>query len=222
MQMRPELIVMLTNKDHTVPDAPEVFARCRDTKAKFWGFKEDGLPLPRMQALSAAMREAGKTTFLEVVTYTPEESRRGARMAAACGVDYLMGTMYDPEVMALCRDEGIQYLPFVGRVRGRPSILEGSLEEMLDQASAALEAGAWGIDLLGYRWVGDAAWHNREFTARVPAPVVLAGSINSRIRLDEVKAAGPWAFTIGSAFFRGDFGPDIPAQIDLVWDYMQT
>ena len=220
MTQAPELIVMLTRNDHTVPDAPEVFARCRQAKARFWGFKEDGLPLRKMQALSASMKEAGKTVFLEVVTYTRAESLAGARMAAACGVDVLMGTMFDREILALCRDAGIRYLPFVGRIHGRPSVLEGSLEEMLDQAGEAISAGAWGIDLLGYRYTGDAAALNRDFVARVPAPVVLAGSINSLARLDEVRQAAPWAFTIGSAFFDGKYGTDFAAQIDLVCDHM--
>ena len=221
MKEIPELIVMLTRNDHTVPDAPEVFSRCRNSKARFWGFKEDGLPLPQMRELYAAMREAGKTTFLEVVTYTAEEGLAGAEIAAACGVDIMMGTMFSEEILALCRENGIRYMPFVGRVSGRPSVLEGSLEEMVDQAGFALEKGAWGIDLLGYRYTGDAAALNRDFVARVPAPVVLAGSINSFARLDEVKQAAPWAFTIGSAFFEGKFGGDFARQTDLVWDYMR-
>jgi phosphoribosylformimino-5-aminoimidazole carboxamide ribonucleotide (ProFAR) isomerase len=74
---------------------------------------------------------------------------------------------------------------------------------------------------LGYRYVGDAARLNREFVSRVPAPVCLAGSIDSYQRLDEVKEAHPWAFTIGSAFFDKKFGETFEEQINAVCDYME-
>jgi hypothetical protein len=218
----PELIVMLTQNDRTVPNAPEVFEACADSRAKLWGFKEEGLPLPEMKRLYARMKDCGKQTALEVVCYSEAEGLAGAKMAAACGCDLLMGTTYSKEISRLCADHGIRYLPFVGRITGRPSVLEGSLTEMLDQAREALEGGAWGIDLLGYRYTGDAARLNREFVAGLPGvPVVLAGSVNSFARLDEVRAAAPWAFTIGSAFFEGRFGGSFRDQVNKVVDYAE-
>ena len=53
MKHTPELIVMLTHNDVTVPDAAAVFARCQHTHARYWGFKEEGLPFAEMQALFA-------------------------------------------------------------------------------------------------------------------------------------------------------------------------
>ena len=78
------------------------------------------------------MRDCGKKTALEVVAYTKDECLAGARLAADCGVDLLMGTFYFPEIRDLCRRKDIRYFPFVGRVRARPSILEGSAAGMLD------------------------------------------------------------------------------------------
>ena len=217
---RPELIVMLTQNDRTVENAAAVYEACRNTKAAYWGFKEEGLPLPEMQKLFAQMRADGKRTALEVVTYTEAEGLAGARMAAACGCELLMGTMFSGEISRFCADHGISYLPFVGRITGRPSVLSGSLEEMVDEARAALANGAAGIDLLGYRYTGDAAKLNRDFVAALDAPVVLAGSVNSYARLDEVREANPWGFTIGSAFFEGRFGGTVAEQIDRVVDYV--
>lgn len=91
MKHTPELIVMLTHNDVTVPDAAAVFARCQHTRARYWGFKEEGLPFAEMQALFARMKACGKTTCLEVVAYTEPECLRGAEMAAACGCDILDG-----------------------------------------------------------------------------------------------------------------------------------
>ena len=51
MENYPELIVMLTHNDLTVTDAYEVFDRCKDSKAKFWGFKEEPFPLGQMKQL---------------------------------------------------------------------------------------------------------------------------------------------------------------------------
>ena len=217
---RPELIVMLTQNDRTVENAAAVYEACRNAKAAYWGFKEVGLPLPEMQKLFAQMRADGKRTALEVVTYTEAEGLAGARMAAACGCELLMGTMFSGEISRFCADHGISYLPFVGRITGRPSVLSGSLEEMVDEARAALANGAAGIDLLGYRYTGDAAKLNRDFVAALDAPVVLAGSVNSYARLDEVRKANPWGFTIGSAFFEGRFGGTFAEQIDRVVEYV--
>ena len=64
MSKHPELIVMLTHNDRTVENAYEIFDACKDTKAKYWGFKEVGIPLDEMKKLCSYMKACGKTTFL--------------------------------------------------------------------------------------------------------------------------------------------------------------
>ncbi len=221
MSNHPQLIVMLTYNDRTVDNAYEVFDRCRGSKAQFWGFKEEALPLPEMKRLYAHMKACGKTTFLEVVAYTEPACLAGAQMAVECGCDVLMGTIFSDAVNDFCRTHGLKYMPFVGEISERPSVLRGSLEGMIAEAREYLVKGAYGIDLLGYRYEGDAAALNKAFTAAIDAPVCLAGSVNSFQRLDEVKDAAPWAFTIGSAFFDQCFGDDFCAQIDTVCEYMK-
>lgn len=221
MSNHPQLIVMLTYNDRTVENAYEVFDQCRGSKAQFWGFKEEPLPLLEMKRLYARMKACGKTTFLEVVAYTEPECLAGAQMAVECGCDVLMGTIFSDAVNDFCRTHGLKYMPFVGEIRERPSVLRGSLEGMIAEAREYLAKGAYGIDLLGYRYEGDAAALNKAFTAAIDAPVCLAGSVNSFQRLDEVKDAAPWAFTIGSAFFDQCFGDDFCAQIDCVCEYMK-
>lgn len=220
MSHYPELIVMLTHNDVTVKDAYEVFEACKDSKAKFWGFKEEGIPLEEMKKLYSYMKSLGKTTFLEVVAYTEEECMAGAQMGVACGVDMLMGTLYFDSINEYCKANNLKYMPFVGQITGRPSVLEGSIEGMIEQANELLKKGVYGFDLLGYRYTGDAAELNRRFVAGVPAPVCLAGSVSSYERLAEVKEANPWTFTIGSAFFENRFGGTFAEQIDKVVDYM--
>lgn len=221
MTESPKLIVMLTHHDRTVENAREIFERYGDAQAEFWGMKESPLPLEEMKELYACMRARGKRTALEVVAYTEEACLAGAEMAAECGCELLMGTMFFDSVNQFCKDEGLKYLPFVGQITGRPSILRGRAEDMVREAERCLEKGAYGVDLLGYRYAGDAEELNRTLVSRVPGPVCVAGSVDSFQKLDQIKAAAPWAFTIGGAFFEGKFGGDFRGQIDRVCQYMR-
>ena len=217
----PELIVMLTHNDLTVIDAYEIFDQCKKSKAKFWGFKEEPLPLEQMQKLFAYMKDCGKTTFLEVVSYSENECLEGARKAVACNCDFLMGTTFFDSVNDFCRENHLNYLPFVGKITGRPSVLEGTPEEMINEANAYIAKGVYGIDLLGYRYTGDAALLNRDFVKNMKVPVCIAGSVNSYERLQEIKDVSPWAFTIGGAFFENKFGGTMKEQIDKVCNFMK-
>lgn len=222
MEHCPNLIVMLTHHDRTVPEAAEIFAACSGSKAQYWGFKEVGLPLAQMKALFAAMKACGKTTILEVVAYGEEECLRGARIAAECGCDILMGTVFYDSVNDFCKASALRYMPFVGTITGRPSVLEGTIGDMISQAQSYLDKGVSGIDLLAYRYTGDPVELIRTFVRAVDAPVCLAGSIDSFARLDEVRRAGAWGFTIGGAFFENKFGEDFSGQIDRVCAYMEA
>ena len=220
----PRLIVMLTYRDRTVKDAYRIFDECKNTKAEIWGFKEEPLPPAEMKELYDYMKSCGKRTALEVVAYTEQECIAGARLAAFCGVDYLMGTLYFDSVRDICRESGILYTPFVGQVKERPSILSGTVDDMISEAVRYKEKGIYGIDLLGYRYTGDAAALNRTFVAAMKEydiPVCIAGSVDSYQRLDEVKKTGAWSFTVGSAFFENRFDGTFAEQIDKIYDYMQ-
>lgn len=221
MACQSELIVMLTRNDETILQAQDIFIQCQSSKAKFWGMKEKPLPEKKMKALYQLMRECGKTTFLEVVAYTEEEGLMGAKLAVACGVDILMGTVFSDIINAYCKAHALKYMPFVGKVSGRPSVLSGSLEAMIAEANTYLAKGAFGVNLLGYRYAGDATALSREFVKAIDAPVCLAGSIDSMHRLEEVREAAPWAFTIGSAFYNQKFPGTVCEQIDFVCDYMK-
>lgn len=216
------LIVMLTHNDRTVEDAYEIFEQCKNSKAKFWGFKEEPLPIDQMKKLYAYMKECGKKTFLEVVEYTEEEGLKGAKMAVECGCDILMGTMFFDSINEYCKENNIKYMPFVGEVVERPSILRGSIENMVDEANKYIEKGVYGFDLLGYRYIGDAVELNKKFVEQVGVPVCIAGSVNSYKKLDELKDANPWAFTIGGAFFENKFDGTFSEQIDKVYNYMKN
>ena len=217
----PKLIVMLTHNDRTVSNAAEIFNSCKNSKAEIFGFKEEGIPFAEMKKLFETMRNCGKITALEVVAYNEKECLDAAEKAVECQCNFLMGTKFFDSVNNFCRKNNLKYMPFVGEITGRPSVLEGTLEGMIDEAQKCLSKGVFGIDLLGYRYTGDAVALNKNFVAQINAPVCIAGSVNSYQRLDEVKAANSWAFTIGGAFFENKFGENFSEQIDTVCNYMK-
>ena len=221
MQNVPNLVVMLTHHDYTVENARAVFEESARSRAAYWGMKEEPLPLEDMKALYGRMKALGKTTVLEVVAYTEAEGLAGAEIAAACGCDILMGTTYSDRIHAFCRENGLRYMPFVGEVVGRPSVLKGTIDSLIGEARACLAKGVYGFDLLAYRYEGDPSALIRRFVAEVEARVCIAGSIDRVERLDELRAVSPWGFTIGGAFFDHRFGESFPEQIDRVVGYME-
>jgi len=204
--MNSKIIIMLTHNDKTVENALEVFESCKDLPVQFWGFKDVGVPKEEMIKIINAMKAAGKTTFLEVVSYSEEECMRGAKLAVELGYDYLMGTVYHQSVFDYLATQNIKFLPFCGQVSGSPSILEGTFDEIIDDAKGLLGKGVDGIDLLAFRHA-DGAGLAEAYCKAIDKPVVIAGSINSPERIAFINKIDPWAFTMGSALFTENFAP---------------
>lgn len=205
MTRKPNLIVMLTHNDVTVPNAYEIFESSKDLEVQHWGFKNVGLPKDEMKKLVDAMKAAGKTTYLEVVTYDEESCMDAAKTAVECGFDTLMGTVYYDAVHQYLKEQNMEYSPFVGRVSGSPSILEGTNEEIIQNAKDLMAKGITAFDILAYRHVVDGEKLAREFCAAIDAKVCIAGSISSYERIDTMFDIGPWGFTMGSALFTKNF-----------------
>ncbi len=205
--MKPEFILMLTHYDSTVENALQIFRECQDTPVAHWGFKDVGLPPNDMKALVSEMKAAGKTTYLEVVSLSEAEGLRGAQMAVEAGFDVLMGTVFFDSILAYLRDKPIRYYPFPGHVYSHPSILDGTIDEIVAHARFLESRGVQGMDLLTYRYVGDAPRLLQEVVEATHVPIVSAGSIDSYQRIAEVWKAGAWGFTIGSALFERKFAP---------------
>jgi hypothetical protein len=206
--MKPEFILMLTYNDSTVKDALRIFQECKHAPVRHWGFKDVGLPPDEMKTLVYEMTAAGKTTYLEVVSLSEEEGLRGAQIAVEAGFDILMGTVFFDSILEYLKDKRIKYYPFPGHVYSHPSILDGAIDEIIAHARFLESKGVQGMDLLSYRYVGDAPLLLREVVKATTVPIVSAGSIESYKRLAEVWQAGAWGFTIGSAIFDKKFVPD--------------
>lgn len=99
----------------------------------------------------------------------------------------------------------MQYFPFVGNVYGSPSVLSGSIDDIINEAIMLREKGVQGVDLLAYRYLGNPIELAQKLNSHVDTKIILAGSVNSYTRLKEVNNIDPWAFTIGGALFNGSF-----------------
>jgi hypothetical protein len=222
-RLKPELIVMLTHHDQTVPDALDLFERCKDYPITHWGFKDVGLSPEGMKSVVQAMKDAGKTTFLEVVSLSEEEGLRGAKLAVDFGFDILMGTVFFPSIGEYLKDKAVRYYPFPGRVHSHPSILDGTIDEIVAHACELESYGVHGLDLLTYRYNGEASHLLQQVVEATKIPIVSAGSIATFDRITEVWDAGAWGFTIGSAFFDRQFVPDgsFEENVLAVCDWLQ-
>lgn len=203
--MEQKLIVMLTDNDETVANAKAEFLASADMPVAEWGFKDVGLPRDQMVDLVKTMKAHGKRTNLEVVSLSEEEGLAGAKIAVEAGFDVLMGTVYFDSIRDYLKGTNVQYYPFCGKVYGHPSILDGTIEEIVADAKRLEEKGVDGIDLLSYRYTGDAMKLLAEVVKAVNIPVISAGSIDRYQRIDDVAATGAAGMTMGSALFHEKF-----------------
>jgi len=87
-------------------------------------------------------------------------------------------------------------------------MIEGSIQDIIDDAKTMEEKGVAGFDLLAYRYMKDAEKLVQHFIKEIKVPVVLAGSINSFDKLNKVKQFKPRGLTIDSAFSDKKFVKD--------------
>jgi len=222
--MKPKLITMLTYNDETVQDAIDIFDQCSDLPCDYWGFKDIGLSTQEMKRLVNKMNDYGKNTVLEVVSLTEQECMNGAKLAVDCGFDYLMGTIYYSSISNFLKDKPIKYFPFCGNVSGHPSVITGTIQDIVEGGENLEKLGVDGFDLLAYRYIGDCEELARSILRSVKVPVVIAGSIDSYQRLDKVEELNPWAFTMGSALFnkkftdKGEFRDQLKQVLEYILD----
>jgi hypothetical protein len=155
------------------------------------------------------------------VSTSKEAEMSSLRSAAEAGFDWVLGGTHGTETAGMLPD-GVKYCPFPGRVVDHPSILQGTIDEIADDAArlTALDHVS-GLDLLAYRHQSaDVLELIRAVVAKSNGPVIVAGSIASVGRAVAVSEAGAWGYTIGSAIFDGLLpgAPSIADQVRAVLD----
>lgn len=213
-------IFMLTRNDRTVPDASQQLQTALGLGVRHIGFKDIGLPLEQLKGLNAAIKAGGATSYLEVVSLDRESEIVSAKAAAEIGVDVLLGGTRVDDVLPIIKDTGIQYFPFPGRITGHPSVLEGTIEEIVESAKTiAGRDGVHGLDLLAYRSAQNVPELMKAVCAAVSKPVYIAGSIATPERIAIVQSVGAAGFTIGTAALDGKYpanGIDVPSQLAAI------
>jgi hypothetical protein len=218
-------IFMLTRNDRTVEDAAEHVDAARLAGVEHMGFKDVGLPFEALSELNAQMKAAGATTYLEIVSLDAQRECQSAQAALELGVDRLLGGTHVEQVLPILQGSDIEYFPFPGRITGHPSVLEGSLGEIVDSARRLCQyEGVAGVDLLAYRWAGGGGRLAQAVCEALDHPVIVAGSIDRPERIETVAKAGAAGFTIGTAVLDGRFpgaDPALASQLGAVLDASQ-
>ena len=199
-------IFMLTRNDRTVADAAEQLQSALALGVRHIGFKDIGLPIDQLKALNTAIKAGGATSYLEVVSLDRDSEIASACAAAEIGVNVLLGGTRVDDVLPMMAGTDIEYCPFPGRITGHPSVLEGSIAEIVENAKAlAAREGVHGLDLLAYRSKEDVPALIKAVCAAVSKPVYVAGSIDTPEQIAVVKEAGAAGFTIGTAALDGNY-----------------
>ncbi len=204
-----DFIFMLTRQDQTVEDCLEVLDAIAPVALAHVGFKDVGVDAATLRTLNERIKANGATSYMEVVSTTPESSLRSARVAAEIGVDRLLGGTEVAAVMDIIRGTGIDYYPFPGEPIGHPTVLGGTPERIAEDCRRFVDSGCAGADLLAYRATEaePLALVRAARAALGEAGLIVAGSVDSPLRVRALAEAGADAFTIGSAVFDGSFSP---------------
>lgn len=206
--MKPELLVMLVQNDRTVENAIELFNDAKHLPIMHWGFKDVGLEKEKMIELVKEMKAAGKTTYLEIMSFDEKGGLESAQLAIDCGFDVAIGTAYSDSIKNLLKNSSTKYYPFTGKLEGHPATLVGTVDEIVEHGKMMQAKGVDGLAISTYRFKGNHKELIQAIADEIEIPVISAGSINSFERIDELKQAGVWGVTIGSGFFKKEFSPE--------------
>ncbi len=203
-----DFIFMLTRQDQTIEDCLETIDLIADLGLRHIGFKDVGVDRATLRELHRRIKVSGATSYMEVVSTTSEACLKSARTAVEIGVDRLLGGTEVDATLDLLDGTGIEYLPFPGRPEGHPTKLGGSPREVADDCERFAGLGCAGADLLAYRATeADPIDLVRAAREAMDGYLVVAGSIDSPDRIQELSEAGANAFTIGTAALEGAFSP---------------
>jgi hypothetical protein len=207
-----DFILMLTSGDRTVGDCLGVFDEVADLGLRHVGFKDVGVPSDVLGALHGRIKEIGATSYLEVVSLTPDSARQSACAARRLGVDRVLGGGDASAVLGELAGTGIEYFPFAGRPQGHPTELLGSPDEIAADCRRADALGCAGVDLLAFRSLSVSPLDLvRAARKALGGKLIVAGSVGSRACVRELDALGVDAFTIGTALFERRFVPGEPS-----------
>jgi hypothetical protein len=218
-------IFMLTHGDKTVENCLDILDEVLPLGLGHIGFKDIGVPGDVLRELNRRIRQTGATSYMEVVSETPDACLQSAHVAADLGVDRLLGGTDMAAISPVLQGSDTAYYPFPGFPVEHPTKLRGQPDDIAAHCRTFMANGAAGIDLLAYR-ATDAEPIDLVKAARSAlgaGELIVAGSIDSAEQVQALRAAGVDGFTIGTAVFDGTFrsgcdgvAPQIRAVLDCL------
>jgi uncharacterized protein related to proFAR isomerase len=203
-----DFVFMLTRSDQTVTDALDVLDEIAPVGLTHIGFKDVGVPPATLRELVARIHARGATSYMEVVSTTPEACLSSARVARDIGVQRLLGGTQVDEVLEIVRGSNTTYHPFPGKPFSHPTKLGGTAADVEADCKRFAAKGCAGVDLLAYRATeADPLDLVRAARRGTPGYLLVAGSVATAAQIKALKQAGADGFTIGSAAFDGSFSP---------------
>ncbi|MFN0249141.1 MAG: HisA/HisF-related TIM barrel protein [Kofleriaceae bacterium] len=217
-----DFVFMLTRQDQTVEDCLAVMDDIAPVGLTHVGFKDVGVTPDVLRALHDKIKATGATSYMEVVSTTPEAALRSAHVAADLGVDRLLGGTQVDEVLAILAGTKVKYLPFPGRPHDHPTKLGGSPQQINDDTKRSRAKGCAGVDLLAYRATeADPIELVKAARAASDGILLVAGGVKSPAQIRALRDAGADSFTVGSAVLDGSFAPrmgSLRSQLQAVLD----
>jgi hypothetical protein len=204
-------IFMLTVDDKTVPNCLELFDQAEALGLHHVGFKDVGVERGVLHELTRRIKASGATSYLEVVSTSPEATLKSARAAVEIGVDRLMGGTDAERILDIVKEADIRYYPFAGRPNGHPTRLGGSADDVAADCRRFERLGCAGVDLLAYRATdADPLELVRAARSALAGELIVAGSIDTSAQILALRQAGVDGFTIGTAAIKDKFQPSTP------------
>jgi hypothetical protein len=206
-----DFIFMLTRADQTVEDCLDVLDVLEPVALQHIGFKDVGVDPGTLAELNRRIKQRGATSYMEVVSTDRAACLNSVRVALDIGVDRLLGGNCSEvdEVLRLLEGSATAYLPFPGFPSGHPTRLGGTPHDIATHCREYMDKGCLGADLLAWRTdqAEPLALVQAARNALGAGYLVVAGSIDTPQKIDQLAVAGVDAFTIGSALFDGSYAP---------------
>lgn len=203
-----DFIFMLTRDDRTVEDCVDLYDAVRAVPLGHVGFKDLGVGRETLRRLHDRIKQDGRTSHLEVVSTGRDDCLRSAELSVELGVDCLLGGTAVAQVLGILAGSRTRYFPYPGIPEGHPTRLHGGPARIAADAADVVAQGCGGVDLLAYRATeAEPLDLIRAARRAMDKTLIVAGSINSRQRIRDVRMAGADLFTIGSAALDGSFNP---------------
>lgn len=219
-------IFMLTHGDKTIPNCLEVLEEVLPLGLEHIGFKDVGVAPDTLRALTDRIQAAGATSYMEVVSETPEACLQSARVATTLGVDRLLGGTEIDAIRPLISETEIDYFPFPGYPVDHPTKLKGRPDDIAEHCRSFMAKGAAGVDLLAYRATeaDPIALVEAARAGLNGGELIVAGSISNPDQIAALCDAGADGFTMGTAVFDNVFAPGRDgnaAQVEAVMRCLQ-